>query len=102
MSILYDRIDDLVRQVPRGKGGTYGKIAAWAGCGARTEGYALAALRSVWAELPVPWQRVISAPGRGGAGKEQRLLEAEGVVFGPEGQTDLARFGWDGPPGERC
>lgn len=97
MSALYDRIYDLIRQIPRGKVATYGDIGAWAGCGARTVGYALAALRSTKVEPPVPWQRVINAQGKCSLGEEQqRLLVAEGVTFGPDGRTDLARFGWDG------
>ena len=98
MSALYDRIYDLIRRIPRGKVATYGDIGAWAGCGARTVGYALAALRAERVEPPVPWQRVINARGACSLGKEQQhLLEAEGVAFGPDGRTDLTRFGWDGP-----
>lgn len=98
VSVLYDQIYDLVRQIPRGRVATYGDIAAWAGCGARTVGYALAALRSARVERPVPWQRVINARGTCSVGEEQRrFLEGEGVVFGPDGRTDLARFGWGGP-----
>lgn len=98
MSALYERIYELVRQIPRGKVATYGDIGAWAGCGARTVGYALAALRTERAESPVPWQRVINAQGKCSLREDQqRRLEAEGVAFDPEGRTDLARFGWDGP-----
>lgn len=99
MSVLYDRIYDLVRRIPPGKVATYGEVGAWAGCGARTVGYALAALRTQAAERPVPWQRVINARGMCSLGREQRgLLEDEGVAFGFDGRTDLVQFGWDGPP----
>ncbi len=97
MSLLYEKIYDLIRRIPPGKVATYGDIGAWAGCGARTVGYALAALRTEQVEPPVPWQRVINAQGKCSLGEEQqRLLEGEGVAFGPDGRTDLARFGWDG------
>jgi methylated-DNA-protein-cysteine methyltransferase-like protein len=98
MSALYGRIYDLIRRVPQGKVVTYGDVGAWVGCGARTVGYALAALRTERGEPPVPWHRVINAQGKCSLGEEQqRLLVEEGVVFGPDGRTDLARFGWDGP-----
>jgi methylated-DNA-protein-cysteine methyltransferase-like protein len=94
---LYARIYDLIRHIPPGRVATYGDIGAWAGCGARTVGYALAALRGRM-EPPVPWQRVINADGACSLGEEQqRFLEEEGVVFGPDGRTDLAFFSWDGP-----
>jgi methylated-DNA-protein-cysteine methyltransferase-like protein len=97
MSVLYGRIYDLIRRIPKGKVATYGDVGAWAGCGARTVGHALAALRTERVEPPVPWHRLINAQGKCSLGEEQqRLLEAEGVQFNPEGRTDLTRFGWDG------
>ncbi|MFH1609436.1 MAG: MGMT family protein [Candidatus Bipolaricaulota bacterium] len=98
MSSLYDAIYALIRQVPPGKVVTYGHVAQLAGCGARTVGWALAALRTEPVGPSVPWHRVINAQGRCSLGDEQQqLLEAEGVAFDREGRTDLARFGWDGP-----
>jgi len=92
MSLLYEKIYDLMCLIPRGKVATYGDI------GARTVGYALAARRTERVKPPVPWQRMINAQGKCSLGKEQRrLLEGEGVPFGLDGRTDLARFGWDGP-----
>jgi len=98
VSALYSGIYDLVRRIPRGKVTTYGDVGAWAGCGARTVGYALAALRTVPVGPPVPWYRVINAQGKCSLGEEQqRRIEAEGVAFDRDGRTDLTRFGWDGP-----
>jgi methylated-DNA-protein-cysteine methyltransferase-like protein len=103
---LYERIYAVTRQVPPGKVSTYGQIAAIVGrgCTARQVGYAMAALKS--GDRSVPWQRVINSRGEislraGGGGTRQRgLLEAEGVEFDTQGQTDFNRFGWDGPDWE--
>ncbi|MBM3133937.1 MAG: 6-O-methylguanine DNA methyltransferase [Chloroflexi bacterium] len=97
---LYERIYEVIRQIPRGRVATYGQIAALVGppCGGRTVGYALAALGRRLDGPPVPWQRVINAQGKVSTGpNQQRLLEEEGVVFDEAGRTDLQRFGWPGP-----
>jgi len=95
----YQRIYAVVRRIPRGRVATYGQVAALAGLPrqARQVGYALHALD----DLRVPWQRVINARGeislrKGGVGEraQKRLLEAEGVEFGPGGRVDLDHFGW--------
>lgn len=96
----YQRIYDVVRQVPPGRVATYGQIAAVAGASltARDVGEAMAALRDAQPTPPVPWQRVINAQGRVSTGpRQQHMLEQEGVVFNARGQTDLHRFGWHGP-----
>jgi methylated-DNA-protein-cysteine methyltransferase-like protein len=48
-----------------------------------------------------PWQRVINAQGACSTGrvilppdKQQRMLEAEGVVFDARGRCDLGRYRW--------
>ncbi|ORJ56066.1 MGMT family protein [Geothermobacter hydrogeniphilus] len=97
---LYQRIYDRVRQIPEGRVTTYGRIARLVGCGARTVGFAMAALPT---GHELPWQRVINSKGEvspraaGDGGEIQRLLlEAEGIFFDARGRVDLARFGWDG------
>ncbi len=103
-SEAYERIYRVVRAVPRGRVVTYGQVAALAGLAghARQVGYALHALP---AESEVPWQRVINARGAvsprsepGWDGLQRRLLEAEGVSFGPRGRVDLERYRWEPPP----
>jgi methylated-DNA-protein-cysteine methyltransferase-like protein len=98
---LYERIYDVVRQVPYGKVATYGQIAQIVGgCSARMVGYAMAALHG---EKDVPWQRVINRMGKisihGDFGNhmQKAILEEEGVVFNADGRTDLDKFGWVGP-----
>lgn len=91
----------VVERIPLGRVATYGQIAALAGFpgNAREVGYALAALAE---GTDLPWQRVINARGEvslrreaGRDGFQRHLLEEEGVVFGPGGRVDLARFAWE-------
>jgi len=96
---LYEKIYNVVRQVPSGKVATYGQIARIIGwCTARMVGYAMAALPS---NTDVPWQRIINHKGeisrrsRGdGSLRQRRLLQAEGVKFDRRGRVDLAKFRW--------
>jgi methylated-DNA-protein-cysteine methyltransferase-like protein len=97
---LYQRIYEVVRQIPRGRVATYGQVAAVLGppVEARQVGDAMAALRDDHPESPVPWQRVINAQGKCSLGqRQQSQLVAEGVVFNAKGYTDLQHFGWQGP-----
>ena len=93
------RVYDLVRQVPRGRVMTYGRIAAILGEGytPRTVGYVMHAADSEG----VPWQRVINSQGKCSTGRltipvnlQQDMLEQEGVVFNDKGKCDLRKFEW--------
>jgi len=108
---FYKSVWQLVQQIPTGQVATYGQIGAFIPqpAGVSPEDYK--AFRARWvgnamAACPqgVPWQRVINAQGkvsaRQGADLQQRLLEAEGIVFDPRGRVDLQRFAWSGPPAE--
>jgi methylated-DNA-protein-cysteine methyltransferase-like protein len=97
-----DQVYAVVQRIPPGKVATYGQIARLLGRprGAREVGWAL---RDLPDDRDVPWQRVINAqgrvsfpPGSPGAAEQQAMLEAEGIVFGPEGQIDLKVYGWEG------
>ncbi len=100
---LYDRIYDAARQIPKGMVATYGQIGEMVGCGARTVGYAMAALRHT--QRPgVPWQRVVNRQGRISIhdpfGKiiQRQLLEEEGVVFDEHDRINFHTYGWLGQP----
>lgn len=96
----YDQIYAVVKQIPSGHVATYGQIATLAGLPghARQVGYALHAL----ADDTLPWHRVVNAAGaislgseRGGAAIQRKLLEAEGVIFNPNGRVSLKKFQWN-------
>lgn len=93
-----ERVLEIVRRIPVGHVMTYGQIAEILGEGytARTVGFVMHT-----AGNEDPWQRVINAQGSCSTGrvllppdKQQRMLEAEGVVFDAKGRCDLARYRW--------
>lgn len=89
----------IIKDIPAGKVATYGQIARLAGmprC-ARTVGYAVAGCQ----DPSVPCHRVVDRFGGTKAafdvcapGTQQTLLEAEGVVFRPDGTADLEQCQW--------
>ena len=99
---VYERILDVVRQVPSGQVATYGQIAMIAGgCTPRMVGYCLAALDP---GSDVPWQRVINykgmvSPRSSGHGSQlqRELLMEEGVDFDERGRVSFRKFGWMEP-----
>ena len=98
---LYDKIYQVVREIPFGRVATYGQVAAIIGSGsARTVGYAMAAVKAP----DIPWQRVLNSQGRvslraGGAedSQQRKLLSHEGVLFDRRGRLDFDQCGWSGP-----
>ena len=97
---LFERVYEYVKTVPRGKGVTYGQVAAAIGAPrcARQVGWAL----HVNPEPGViPCHRVVNREGRlapafafGGEAVQASLLEAEGVeVVG--GYVDLNKYRWE-------
>jgi methylated-DNA-protein-cysteine methyltransferase-like protein len=91
----------IVRQVPSGSVITYGAIAQILGDPrkARQVGWAMAVAPEDAA--PIPAHRVVNARGDipgGHASRRYRVhrkrLEAEGVVFSPDGRLDLERYLW--------
>lgn len=95
----YDRVLEVVRQIPRGQVATYGQIAMIVGnCTPRMVGYCMASLDP---DSDVPWQRVINAQGKisprgvgDGALRQRQLLIAEGVEFSAADRISFRRFGW--------
>lgn len=95
----YERIWDVVAQIPHGRVATYGQIARLAGLGrrARLVGYAL---HHSPIERELAWHRVINADGKISFPKhsnryhrQQVELEAEGIVF-TNGRVDLDIYRW--------
>lgn len=96
----FERIYDVVCQIPKGTVATYGQVARLAGNKrwARVVGYALHAN-----PLPmiIPCHRVVNREGMvapafafGGEDVQRELLEAEGIVFEDDGHIDLEKYGW--------
>ena len=94
----FEKIYEVVRNIPKGKVATYGQVALLAGNPrwARVVGYAL----HVNPEPGViPCHRVVNREGRvapgfafGGEGVQRKLLESEGVVFEPDGSIDMDKY----------
>ncbi len=97
---VFEAFREIVRRIPSGKVATYGQIARLAGrprC-ARTVGYALSDCR----DPSVPCHRVVDRFGGTKAvfdtyapGAQRALLEAEGVIFRPDGAVDLEQSQWN-------
>ena len=89
---FFEQVYAVVAQIPCGKVMSYGQIAKILGLprGARTVGWAMRRCPE-----HLPWQRVVMADGTitGGVYAEIRksLLEAENVVFLPDGRVDMAK-----------
>jgi len=98
---FFQRVYDMVAQIPYGKVATYGQIALYLGHprAARTVGWALHALPE---GKKIPWHRVINSQGRvstscltHSADLQRAMLEEEGVVFDERGHIDLVLYRWE-------
>lgn len=102
----------MVRQIPKGKVTSYGRVAAMLDSpnAARAVGYAMAGLRYKQGNPQyddVPWQRVVNHAGRisikgsrHSRFMQAELLRAEGVEVSDDLRVDLDEYLWDGlaPP----
>ena len=97
---FFNRVYDMVRQVPRGMVATYGQIAKLVGepRRARYVGYALHVNPEPG---DIPCHRIVFADGRlaegfafGGPEVQRALLEDEGVAFLANGHVDLQASRW--------
>ncbi len=94
-----ERVYEIVRDIPAGRVMTYGQIAMMLGEGytPRTVGYVMHASENE----RVPWQRVINSQGACSTGRlilpsdrQQRMLEAEGIIFDARSRCDLNLYRW--------
>lgn len=95
----YEKIYDIVKQIPRGTVATYGQVAALAGNKrwARVVGYALHVNPD---PEGIPCYRVVNREGRvseafafGGENRQIGLLEADGIEV-KDGCVDLSKYQW--------
>ena len=96
---VFEKIYEVVKQIPKGKVATYGQVALLAGNPrwARVVGYAL---HNNPAPGIIPCHRVVNREGRvaeafvfGGGIAQRELLEQEGIVFRKDGTVDLQKYG---------
>lgn len=99
MGNTFDKIYNVVRQIPKGRVSTYGEVAALAGNHrwSRVVGYAMAACT----ESEIPCHRVVYQDGRlspafeiDGQNMQAFLLEEEGIDIGMDGKVDIKKFLW--------
>lgn len=97
---FFERVYQMVEQVPEGMVATYGQIAKLVGepRRARYVGYALHVNPRPGI---IPCHRIVFADGRlapgfafGGPEAQRELLEAEGVSFLADGRVDLSAKRW--------
>ena len=95
----FERIYDVVKQIPKGSVATYGQVAALAGNkrGSRVVGYALHVNPD---PEHIPCHRVVNRYGEvskafafGGENRQITLLEEEGIVMDGN-RVDLSRYQW--------
>ena len=90
---FFQRVYAAVKNIPKGKVSTYGRIADMIGTrDARRVGHALHANT----DLSCPCHRVVFADGRlapgyafGGAMEQKKKLQREGVLFTRDGRVDV-------------
>ena len=93
---FFQDVYDIVAKIPPGKVLSYGQIAMLLKKprGARQVGWAMSSCPE-----GLPWQRVVMADGSiaGGGYSETRraMLEAEGVIFRPDGRVNMEKCRWD-------
>lgn len=94
---VFERIYDVVREIPKGKVATYGQVAVYAGNPrwARVVGYALHNNPSPGI---IPCHRVVNREGKvaeafafGGGETQRELLKKEGITFLPDGRVDMEK-----------
>lgn len=98
--LFFERVYEIVAQIPRGCVVTYGQIALMAGSpyASRVVGYAMSRAPS---GRQLPCHRVVNRVGElaseavfGGKAVQRALLEAEGITFLPDGRINLKQHLW--------
>lgn len=98
---FFEQVYDLVTQIPFGQVASYGQIAKLLNRPnhSRQVGFALHANPD---PANIPCHRVVNRKGQitsgfafGGANEHRKRLEAEGVVFLPNGTIDMSTYQWE-------
>lgn len=97
----FQKIYDVVKEIPYGEVASYGQIASLAGNRrlAKVVGYALHVNPD---PDSIPCYRVVNAKGEvskafafGGENRQRELLMEEGVKFNEDGRVDMEHFRWN-------
>ncbi len=95
----FDRIYEVVRQIPRGKVATYGQVGALAGN--KRWGHAAGFAMKACADPEIPCYRVVNRFGEvsaafayDGGNRQIDLLEADGIPCS-NGRVDLKTYQWE-------
>ncbi len=98
---FYDKVYEVVKQIPQGKVATYGQIARLCGSprASRAVGYALHGNPDQGA---IPCYRVVNREGQlakrfafGGIEMHKLLLEQDGIIVNDDFTVDLSLFLWE-------
>lgn len=98
---FYDKVYEVVKQIPEGKVATYGQIAFLCNSphAARAVGYALHANPD---PANIPCHRVVNREGNlakafvfGGINEQKVRLEKEGIAFKNPAKVDLEKYLWN-------
>ncbi len=99
---FFQRVYDVVKQIPAGNVASYGQIARMVGEPRRARFVGFAMHSSPGMAGGVPCHRVVFkdgglAPGFafGGPDAQRAFLEAEGVTFLPDGRVDMDACAWE-------
>ena len=96
---FYQRVIDIIKNIPEGKVATYGQIASYAGNSYASRQVAYI-LHSSSRKENLPWHRVVNSKGsislKLGYGYElqKEMLKDEGIIFNKNDRIDLKRFLW--------
>lgn len=92
-----ERVEELVRQIPRGRVMTYGQIAAL--CGNARAARIVGGIAH-FGDPDLPWQRVVNKSGGlasgypGGREGHRQVLEGEGVRVMNDHRVEVAKLLW--------
>lgn len=96
-STFAQRVEAIVRQIPRGRVMTYGQLAAL--CGNARAARIVGGIAH-FGDPSLPWQRVVNKSGGlaagypGGRAGHRQVLEAEGVKVSAAGKVDVDKLLW--------
>lgn len=104
MTLLTEKIIQVIKKIPEGKVATYGQIALLAGRESAAR-QVVWVLHSCSKSHRLPWQRVLNSKGQlsfavGSANykRQKSLLQKEGVVFKPGDKILLSEYQWSKKP----